>query len=135
MSKIALKLVEEMHLSWDYGQVLHTDSTRKKCEMFYIQKSWQFSKSKTIWVTFLYTKIQTLYVTRSFMKFLKLAFIYKKHDTLCYVKFSYTKRQTIIKNQDNMRYVFIYTNPDTLRYAIFMEFLKLAEGGRTLICK
>ena len=26
MSKIALKLVEEMHLSWDYGQVFHTDS-------------------------------------------------------------------------------------------------------------
>ena len=28
MSKIAPKLVEEMQLSWDYGQVLHTDSGR-----------------------------------------------------------------------------------------------------------
>ena len=26
MSKIALKLVEDMQLSWDYGQVFHTDS-------------------------------------------------------------------------------------------------------------
>ena len=29
MSKIALKFVEEMQLSWDYGQVFHTDSNGK----------------------------------------------------------------------------------------------------------
>ena len=28
-----------------------------------------------------------------------------------------------------MRYDFIHNKPDTLRYAIFMEVLKLAEGG------
>ena len=35
--------------------------------------------------------------------------------------FIYTKIQTLIKNQDNLRYVFIYKNPDTIRYTIFHE--------------
>ena len=42
----------------------------------YIQEARHFSKSKTICVTFLFTKNPTLYVTQFFMKFLKLAFIY-----------------------------------------------------------
>ena len=42
----------------------------------YMQKARHFAKSKTICVTFLLTKSLTLYVTRFFMKFLKLAFIY-----------------------------------------------------------
>ena len=54
------------------------------------------------------------------MKILKLAFIYKNHDTLRYVMFLYTKSQTLRKNKDNLRYVFMYP--------ILMEFLKLAEG-------
>ena len=40
--------------------------------------------------------------------------------------FSYTKSKKLCKNQDNLRYVFIYKNPDTLRYAIFHENLNLA---------
>ena len=39
-----------------------------------------------------------------FMTFLKLAFIYKKHDTLRYVTFLYTKSQTLRQKQDNLRY-------------------------------
>ena len=39
----------------------------------------------------LYTKKQTPYVTRFFMKNLKLEFILKKHDTLRYVTFIYIK--------------------------------------------
>ena len=35
----------------------------ENCETFNIQKSRHFSKSRNISVTFLYTKIQTLYVT------------------------------------------------------------------------
>ena len=42
----------------------------------YMHKARHVSKSKTICVTFLFTKIPTLYVTRFLMKFLKLAFIY-----------------------------------------------------------
>ena len=30
-----------------------------------------------------------------------------------------------------MSTVFIYEEPDTLRFSTFMEFLKLSEGGRT----
>ena len=33
----------------------------------------------------------------------------------------YTKSQTIFKKQDNLRYVFIHKNPNTLRYAIFLK--------------
>ena len=42
---------------------------------------------------------------------LKLAFLYKKHDTLRYVTFLYTKIQTLRKKQDNLRYVFISVGP------------------------
>ena len=31
--------------------------------------------------------------------------------------------------------VLIYKQPDTLRYATFMEFLKLSEGGENLFMK
>ena len=75
------------------------------------------------------TKSQTLYVKRYFMKFLNLAFNHKKHDTLCYWTFLYTKIQTLRKKQDNLRSVFMFKNPDTLHQAIFIEFLEFAEGG------
>ena len=48
-------------------------------------------------------------------------YIYKKHDTFHHVRFLHTKSQTLQKKQYNLRDVFIYM--------IFMEFLKLAEGG------
>ena len=34
MSNIAPKLVEEMQLSWHYGQVFHTDSTTTSLKYF-----------------------------------------------------------------------------------------------------
>ena len=85
-------------------------------------------ESRRAWVQSLdlNTKISTLYVAQFFMKFLKLAFIYKNHDTLCYVTFFDTKSQTLRKKQDTLRYFFIYKNPDTLRYGVFKKFLKLA---------
>ena len=49
----------------------------------------------------------------NFMKCLKLAFIYKKPDTLRYVTFLYTKSHILRKKQDNFYYVFIYKNLDT----------------------
>ena len=69
------------------------------------------------------------------MKFLRLEFIYKKHDTFRYVKFLNTKSQALRKKQDNLRYVFIYKNLALLRYAIFIEFLKFAKGGGHLLLK
>ena len=85
---------------------LHIQKSKQIAKRFYIQKSIHFSKSMTICVTLLYTKIQTLYLTQFLMKSLKLAFIYKKHDTLRYVTFLYTKIQTLRKKQDSFRYVF-----------------------------
>ena len=38
----------------------------------------------------------------------------------------YTKSQTLFKKLDNFRYSFRYKKPYTLRYGIFMKFLKLA---------
>ena len=47
-----------------------------------------------LYVIFLYTKIETLYVTRFFINVLKLAFVYKKHDMLRYVTFYTQKPET-----------------------------------------
>ena len=47
-----------------------------------------------------------------FHEFFKLRFIYKKYDTLRYVTVLYAKSQTLRKNLDNLRYVFIYKNTE-----------------------
>ena len=58
----------------------------------------------------LFTKSLTLYVTRFFMKFWDWhLYIYIKHENLRYVTFLYTKRQSLKKKQDNLRYIFLYT--------------------------
>ena len=94
------------------------------------QKARHFAKSKKICVTFLFTKSQTLYVTRFIMKFLKLAFIYiyQKRDTFNYVKFLYTRSQTLRKSE-TICVKFLYTKILTLCVTqFFMGFFKLAEG-------
>ena len=104
--------------------------------LFKIQKERYIAKSNTISLMFLYTKSQTPYLKRFFVKFLKLAFIYKKHDTLCYGMFLYTKILTLRKKQDNLRYVFMLKNPDTLHYAIFHWIFEICAGGwKILIAK
>ena len=109
--------------------------SKQKWETFYIKNPGSLQKRKTISVTSLYTKSKTLYVTQSFIKNLNLAFIYKNHDALRYVKFLYTRSQTLHKKQDNLRYVFIYKNPDTLSYAIFHWIFEIDRGGGIFICK
>ena len=69
------------------------------------------------------------------MKFLKLTFIYKKHDTLRNVTFLHTNIQTLCKNQDNLRYVFVYKNPELCVTQFFIEFLKFADGGGIYLFK
>ena len=102
--------------------------------LIYIQKARHFAKIRTICVTFLFTKIHTLYLTQFFHEFLKLAFVYIKkawHFSFCDVL--YRKIHTLRKKQDNLRYVFLCTKSLTLCVAqFFMEFLKLAEGGAFL---
>ena len=72
-----------------------------------------FAKHKTICVTFLYKKPDTLRYA-IFYGILEIGeggrdiFIGKKLCTLCYI--------FICKKQCTLRYVFIYKKPDTLRY-------------------
>ena len=98
--------------------LLYTQKAKKIAKRFYMQKERHFSKSNTISVMFLYTKSHILYVKQFFMKCSSWN-IYKKHDTFCYGTFLYAKTQTLRKKQDNLRYVFMFKNPDTLHYAIF----------------
>ena len=51
-------------------------------------------------------------------------YIFKKQKNC--ETFLYTKIQTLFKKQDNLRYVYIYIEQDTLRYVIFMKILKFA---------
>ena len=102
---------------------LYTQQKHLRNVYLYIQKSRHFLKSKTICVTFLFTKRKTLYVTRFLVKYLILASIYiSNHGTLCSVTFLFTKSQTLQKSKTICVTFFIYKKPDTLRYAIFMEF-------------
>ena len=99
---------------------------------FYIKKSRQLAKNKTICVMFLYTKRCTLCVTRFFMEFLKLAeggaFLYsKKQCTLRYI--------FIYKKQFTLRYVLTYKNPYTLRYAVFHGIFEIGGGRGIFIFK
>ena len=125
----------------DYNDCHHRKATRT---FLYTQKA-------KICETFLYSKSQTLfkkldnsrnvfidkkrYTLRYgiFMKFLKFAFIFKKHDTLRYVTYLYTKRQTLRKKQDNLRYVFIYKNPALGVTRFFIEFFEICGGGGTFM--
>ena len=103
---------------------------KKIAERFYIQRAIHFSKSKTITVAFLYPKSNSLYVAGFFMKFLKLAFIFKKNYALGYVTLLYTKSKTLRKNYIRQFAIrFIYKNPALCVPRFFNEFLKFAEGG------
>ena len=52
-------------------------------------------------------------------------FLYIQKEKIAKHLYISTKIQTLCKKQDNSHYVFINKNPDTLRSAIFMKFLKL----------
>ena len=67
---------------------------------------------------------------------MKLTFIYKKHDTLRYVTFFYTKKTRHFANKMTICVTVLYTeNQTTLRCAIFIEFLKWRRGGDILYAK
>ena len=75
-------------------------------------------------------KIQTLYITRFFMEFLNLVFIYIQkawYFALCDIFIN--KKPDTPNKQDNFCYFLKYKKPDTIHYAIFMKCLRLADGG------
>ena len=103
----------------------------------YKQKARHFAKSKTISVRFLLTEIHTLYVTRlSWNVWNCHLYIHKRHDTFALREvFIYKKPETSKKARQFALRFLINKKPDTLRFAIFMKFLKLAEGGRRGVSK
>ena len=127
-----------MYINKDYNDCYQRKTT---CAFIYIYKNQKSCK------TFLYTKIQTLckkqdnfryvFIIKNpdtlryaiFKKLLKLAFIYKKHNTLRYVTFLYKKSQTLRKIK-TICVTFLYTKIQTLRVTqFFIEFLNLERRG------
>ena len=105
----------------------------KKCETFiYIYKnSDTLQKARQFALHFYWQKSRHFTLRNFSWKFWNWhLYKYKKHATFPYVKFLYTKIQRLGKKQDNLRYIFLYTEILTLCVTrFFMEFLKLAEGG------
>ena len=71
-------------------------------ETFYNTESQTLFKNQDYFCYVLYTKSKTIYVTQFFMKMFNSEFIYKKHDTLRYITFLYTKSHTLRKKQDDL---------------------------------
>ena len=84
---------------------------------FYIQKSRQFSKSKTICVTFLYTKIWTLCVTRFFIGFFKLA----KGGGIFKIKTMHLVLYFYMQKTMYFALHFTYKKPDTMRHILYAK--------------
>ena len=106
---------------------------------FIAQESSRYSVRKQDWFFWLFVNIKTfrkkigLYMNDNYHdchhRKTRRMFIYTKSKKNCQT-FLYTKSHTLFKKLDNFRYVFIYKKQYTLRYSIFMKFLKLA-----FICK
>ena len=95
----------------------------------YIQKTRHFAKIKTIFVAFLFTKSQTLDVTKCFMKIIKLAFIYKSMK-FCVKRRLYKQMQDTSQKPRQFLLRFKYTKILIIFTTQFlMELLKLAEDG------
>ena len=117
---------------WKTTRTFIYTKSKQNCEPFLDTKSHSiFKKLDNFRYVFLYKK-QYTWLYGIFMIFLKLAFIYKKHDTLRYVKILYRRSKTLRKKQDNLQYVFIYKNPALLHYANFHWIFHICGGGRHL---
>ena len=103
----------------------------KNPKHFNIQKFRHFEKYQdNLHHVFIY-KSKTLYVTPFFMNILKLAFVYKKHDTLRYAKFYIQKSRHFAKSKTICLTFFTYNNPDNLRYTIFHWIFEICGGEGT----
>ena len=108
---------------------LYMQKAKINAKRFYKQKKRHFSKSKTMSITFLYTKSLTLYVTRFFMKFWN-GNLYTKSMTLFVMWCLYIQKYTHFEKFKTIWITFFYTKSLTLYVTqFFMGFLKLAEGG------
>ena len=142
---------------WFFAFCVYKNVSQKNCFLYINESYNYYHQQKTTCTSYIYTKGKTDIKTIIFKKYIDTLqkarqfasrFLYKKLKTLRYaichelfwswhlctkimtlcVKWSFYKTiQTLRKKQDNLRYVFICKNQDTLHYAIFIEFLKLAE--------
>ena len=91
-----------------------------------MQKSRHFLNTKTICVKFLFTKSQTLNITRFFINVLKFSFIYiQKSRQFALHEVLYTKRPILRKPRQLALQFYIFKEPDTLHYEICPGFWKL----------
>ena len=81
---------------------LYTQKAKKMRNVYIFKNSDTFQKARQFPLRFYIQKAIHL-TLRDFREFSKLAFIYKKHDTLRYVTFLYTNIWTLRKKQDNLR--------------------------------
>ena len=101
---------------------------RKKTKRVYIQKSRHFAKSSIIWITLLYTRSQTLYVTRFFMNVLRLA-LYTKSMIFCVTWRFYIQKDRHFAKGRQFALRLLYTKSLTLCVTqFFMGFLKFLVG-------
>ena len=102
----------------------------KKSKRLYIYPKSQtlFKQQENLCYVFIHKKLHTLCYA-IFHGILEIGIcIYIKNDTLRYVTFFNTKSQTLLKKQDNLRYIFIYKKPDTLRCVIFHGTFEISRG-------
>ena len=127
--------LQYMPTLWSGTSYIQYTKRKKIAKHFYIQKAKHFSKNYSIPVMFLSKKPYT-WRYGIFMKFLKLAFIYKKHDTLRYVTFSIQKARNFAKSK-TICDTFLYTK--TRHFCVtrfYIEFLKFAfTMSRKVHCK
>ena len=105
----------------------------KKLRYVFIHKIQTLSKKQdNMRYVFIYKRQDTLrYII--FHENLKLAFLYTKAWNFAVREFFLYKISTLRKNHDNLRYVFMYKNADTLRYTIFHWIFEIGWGGEILL--
>ena len=108
--------------------------SKKNVKRLYIQKNRHFAIMKTICITF-YIQKSWQFALRDFSWRSWNWHLYTKSMTLCVMWRFYKQKKALRKNQDNLRYFFIYKKADTLRNAIFHEIFEIGGGGGIFICK
>ena len=76
-----------------------------------------------------YTKIQTVYVTQFFMIFKIFIYIQKPWQFTLRAVLTYKNLDTSQTSRHFLLRLYIYKNPDTLRYTIFHGIFDIGRGG------
>ena len=123
----------EWKLQWlpssEDNAYVYIHKKRKKCNTFsYTKNHTLFKKLDNSRYVYIYKKAIHLTLL-DFRENFEVGIYIQKVWQFALHDFLYTKYQTLHKKQDNLRYVFIYKNPETLRYAIFYWIFEIGRGG------